>query len=80
MQSVLKVKPVSGKLNAQGSATLCSGLITVNSTYATGNGVDADLVIFVTQTNEPASTFLAYAGACLLHPTTLRYYLNKLVC
>lgn len=73
LQAALKVKPVSGTLTGQGVTTMCSGLITPNSTYAIGNGVNADLVIFLTQTNEPSSSFLAYAGACLLDPVTYRY-------
>ena len=73
LQAALKVKPVSGKLHADPYTTICGGTITLNSTYNnSSNGVYADLVIFVTQTNESSASFLAYASPCLLAPTTRR--------
>lgn len=75
LQAALKVKPVSGKLTANGRSTLCSTAITPNATYAIGNGVNADFIIFINQINETTTTNMAYGGACLTDPTTDRYVL-----
>lgn len=71
-QAALKVKPISGKLNAAGYSSICGGTVTLNSTYSSSNGVYADLVIFVTQSNESDASFLAFASPCLVQSTTKR--------
>lgn len=71
LEAALKVLPRNGKLTAPNQITACSGLVAIPSIYRS-TGVDADLAVFLTQTNEPTQSFIAYAGACYLHPTTFR--------
>lgn len=73
LEAALKVKPLSTKLQALSTSTMCGGAVTVPSVYNTpGSGVDADLAIFLTQSNDTSQNYIAYAGACLLDPTTYR--------
>jgi len=69
LEATLKVIPYSGKLG-RGDETVC-GDIPVPAVYLT-TGVDADLVIFITTTDEPNDSYLAYARACSLSGENFR--------
>ena len=64
---MIKVIPASSPLKHPGG--LCQQVTVPTADTTAGVGVsNSDLHLYVTWTNEPTSSFLAWAGACILSP------------
>ena len=75
-RKALKVKPLT-KLYSP-SATICNGAIPVPSTYLSPNWIESDLLIFVTASDEPGQSFLAWAMACVQDSITRRPVIGQI--
>jgi hypothetical protein len=71
LTSALKVQRLTAPLTAGGATTMCSGAVTTPAIYNSG-GVAADLVIFVVDTTDSTSGYVAQAGACSLSSANYR--------
>jgi hypothetical protein len=71
LSSALKVQRLTSNLVAGGATTMCSGAVVTPAIYNSG-GVAADLVIFVVDTTDSSSSYIAQAGACSISSTNNR--------
>jgi len=72
LQAALKVRRLTTNITMASTDT-CGGALVV-PTWMQTSGVAADLIIFVTTSYEPASSYVAVAGACYLSTSSSSPY------
>jgi len=76
LQAALKVVPLSAPITIK-SNTVCSGKVDTPSIYKT-EGVSADLVLFITTSNDPSTNYVASAVFCSLSQENGRPLVGRL--
>lgn len=72
LEEALKVIPLSRKLAKKTYVNACDSSV-VEKVFDNDNGIDADLIIFVSSINETSANYVASAKACILSPEDFRY-------